>query len=222
MKKPAGSAGFSFKGVMANMEIDQLEEVLDLGTLLGRRQAFALVAGRCSAADADCLRTIRGKKLYRKYGITWEEFCRKYAGISRTVADQLIRQLDEFGPGFFHLASLTRLTAETYRLIASSVKESGVECGGEVIPFAPENAPKLAAAVQELRMRAEAQAKPAAQAAPDLAQRVRRTQKGLEAAIAQLETVSTEDLNLIQRQALRAAIERGLRQLERLTQVVPR
>jgi hypothetical protein len=37
------------------MENDGMESAVDLGTWLGRRQAFAAVAGRCSAADAECL-----------------------------------------------------------------------------------------------------------------------------------------------------------------------
>ena len=77
------------------MENDGMESAVDLGTWLGRRQAFAAVAGRCSAADAECLRTIREKKLYRACGLNWEEFCRQRAGISRSLADQMVRQLVE-------------------------------------------------------------------------------------------------------------------------------
>ena len=38
---------------------------LDLGILLGQNQAFALVAGRCSAARAAALQRVREDKLYR-------------------------------------------------------------------------------------------------------------------------------------------------------------
>ena len=40
-----------------------VDEVLDVGALMGRRQAFALVAGRCSAADAEILDDARRLQL---------------------------------------------------------------------------------------------------------------------------------------------------------------
>ena len=45
------------------------DEGLDLGTWLGRRQAFAVMAGRCSAADAKCLRELRDTKKYKSSGL---------------------------------------------------------------------------------------------------------------------------------------------------------
>jgi hypothetical protein len=36
----------------------------ELGQMVGSRRAFGTVAGRCSAADAACLRRIRDEKLY--------------------------------------------------------------------------------------------------------------------------------------------------------------
>jgi hypothetical protein len=41
--------------------------------------------------------------------------------------------------------------ANADRLIASAVKEEGLEFGGETIPLAPENSPRLAEAVQALQ-----------------------------------------------------------------------
>jgi len=41
------------------------DEVYQLGAWMGRKQAFASLAGRCSAADAECLRQIREHKRYR-------------------------------------------------------------------------------------------------------------------------------------------------------------
>ena len=55
-----------------------------LGVMLGSRKAFAAVAGRCSAADAECLRRIRDRKLYLSRAATWEEFCPEYLGLSKT------------------------------------------------------------------------------------------------------------------------------------------
>ena len=59
----------------------------DLGTWLGRWQALGFVAGRCSAADVDCLREIRERKLYRSRARTWAIFCSRDLGLSRAQAD---------------------------------------------------------------------------------------------------------------------------------------
>jgi len=40
------------------------DEVYELGQWMGRKQAFSLVAGKTAAADVECLRHIREKKLY--------------------------------------------------------------------------------------------------------------------------------------------------------------
>ena len=40
-------------------------KALDLGRWLGRRPAFALVAGRCSATDTECLRQARQREQHR-------------------------------------------------------------------------------------------------------------------------------------------------------------
>ena len=58
---------------------------LHLGTLLGRRQAFSLIAGRCSAADAACLREIRNQKSYRSLKLGWKQFCCEQVGMSHTL-----------------------------------------------------------------------------------------------------------------------------------------
>ena len=207
---------------MEPQNFENVENAVDLGTWLGRRQAFAVVAGRCSAAEAECLRTIREKKMYRTLEDTWEEFCRKHAGLSRSTADLVIRQLEEFGPAYFHLASVARISPETFRLIAPSVSEEGVQYGEERIPFSAQNATRIAAAVEDLRERAEAQAQPAPKAAPDLPRRLRRAQKAQTAVIAEMESVSVQKLDLIERQSLRATIEQGLKKLERLTLTIPR
>jgi hypothetical protein len=204
------------------METNGMDDAVDLGTWLGRRQAFAVVAGRCSAADAECLRTIREKKLYRACGLTWEEFCRQKAGISRSGADQIIRQLEELGPAYFHLSSVTRITPESFRLIAPAVSEQGVEYGGELIPFSAENTSRLTAAIDDLRTRAEPPAKESAPVAEDPERRVRRARKVLEAAFAELESVAVLEMNLIQRQSLRASVEHGQKRLGRINCMIPR
>lgn len=123
----------------------------DLGTWLGRRQAFGMMAGRASAADAECVRHIRDEKLYKSRTPSWDEFCTRYLGASRANVDRIIRQLEEFGPEFFQFSQLTRISPEAYRAIAPHVGKDGLRFGGEVIALLPENAQKVSAAVAELR-----------------------------------------------------------------------
>jgi hypothetical protein len=73
----------------------------ELGIILGSRIAFASVAGRCSAADAECMRRMRDEKLYLHRAPTWEEFCPQYLGLSKAQANRVIRYLGEFGPDYF-------------------------------------------------------------------------------------------------------------------------
>ncbi len=121
----------------------------NLDRWLGRREAFGLIAGRCSAAEVESLRRIRNERLYRSRARTWEEFCSQI-GVSRRNVERSIRALEEFGPSFFHLAQLTHLKPEEYRAIAANVTEDGVRIEGEVIAFLPENTGKVTAAVAQL------------------------------------------------------------------------
>jgi hypothetical protein len=127
------------------------KEWIDAGAWVGRQQAFALIANRCSAAQALCLKQVRETRLYEKLELTWEEFCKEYAGISRAQADRLIQQHEEFGDAYFRLSEIARISPETYRKIASQVSDEGLEFDGRKLALTPENAPKIRAAVQTLR-----------------------------------------------------------------------
>ena len=129
-------------------------EVLEAGTWLGRKQAFAELAGRCSAADAEWLRQLRNKKLYRKLKLSWREFCSQHLGLSGSTADLTIRRLEEFDPTYFVLAQATGITESEYRRISSAVHEQKLLHAGEEIPITAENAPRLAAAVEALKQQA--------------------------------------------------------------------
>ena len=155
------------------IEMRKTEDIFEIGAFTGRRQAFAALAGTCSAADAECLRRVRERRMYKALGLTWEGFCRERAGVSRVTADKLIRRLEEFGPVYFQLAQVTGIAESDYRRIAGSIRKEGLAFQGEVIPIQPEHAPRLTAAVGELcRQTAPAKAKqlesagPATKAAP--------------------------------------------------------
>jgi hypothetical protein len=73
----------------------------------------------------------------------------------------MIQLLDEFGPGYFEVSGLTRISPETYRAIAPAVKDGVLHFQGQPIELTTENSRKIAAAVAELR-----RALPAKEAAP--------------------------------------------------------
>jgi hypothetical protein len=152
----------------------------DLGTWMGRRQAFSTVAGKASAADVECLRQIRDRKLYKAKTANWGDFCAQYVGASKSHIDSEIRYLLQYGPQYFELAQITRISADAYRAIAPQVTSRGLELDGEVIPLVDENSQRLAAGVAELRKRAgnpAGNALPAAQPAdvfPDIERRIKR------------------------------------------------
>jgi hypothetical protein len=126
-------------------------EWIDAGAWVGRQQAFAVIANRCSAAQALCLKQIRETRLYEKLDLTWEQFCKEYAGVSRAYADKLIQQHEEFGDAYFRLSEIARISPETYRQISSQVSDEGIEIDGGKLALIPENGPKIRAAIQTLR-----------------------------------------------------------------------
>jgi hypothetical protein len=128
-------------------------EPFDLGIWIGRHQAFALIANFCSAADAHALLTIREQKLYRSKDLTWDEFCSRYAGISRTTAERIIAHLEEFGDSYFHLTEIVPLPAAEYRALQPAIEDNAIEFEGRRIPIDLRHAEELTEAVRTLRDR---------------------------------------------------------------------
>jgi len=112
----------------------------ELGMMLGGRKASVSVAGPCHAGDAECLRSVRDQKLYVSRAATWEEFCPKFLGLSKTHTNRIIRNLEKFGPDYFEVVQLTLITPEQYRAIAPAIR-------GEAL--IPENSDRVTAAVAE-------------------------------------------------------------------------
>jgi hypothetical protein len=147
------------------VEKDQTEtpaaaSALNLGQWLGRREAFGAVAGRCSAAEVECVRRIRNERLYRGHARTWREFCAKHLGASRVSVEANIRLFDELGPAYFHVAQLAYLTPAEYREIAPRIAADGLHAGGEAIPLVPENRDRIAAVIGELRAKGKPAPRP--------------------------------------------------------------
>jgi len=182
----------------------------ELGVMLGSRRAFASVAGRCSAADAECLRRVREKKLYLSRAATWDEFCPKFLGLSKAQANRLIRYLEEFGPDYFELAQLTRVTPEQFRAIAPAVREKNIHLSGEAIALIPENSDRIAAAVAELRQ--------AHSAAPEASveERLLAFERRFNRLIAEFAEFSRSPMSLAQRSRTNGALSKAVLDLQRL------
>ena len=134
-----------------NGEAPQVEELLELGMLLGQNQAFGFLGGRCSAAQAESIRRLRNEKLYKRVIEHWKAFCPRYLRMSGTQADNIIRLWEEFGAGYFEVAQLTRVSPETYRALEPAVNNGVLNLNGEQIELTVENSRKVAAAVSEMR-----------------------------------------------------------------------
>jgi len=115
-------------------------------------------AGRGHAPGPD-------KKLYLDYAKNFNEFCQKHFHTSKENATRLIRLLEEFGPTYFEVAQLTRISPATYRAIAPAIRDQTLHHNGEAIALIPENAGKVAAAVAEVRKTVTI--KPAVEPDPD-------------------------------------------------------
>jgi len=124
---------------------------LDAGMLAGRQQAFAMIATKCTYAQAVCLKEIHDTHAYEEFGLSWNDFCPKHVGISRVHADSLIHRLDEFGEAYFRLAAIARISTDLFRQIADRVTAATIELDGEQIPLVPENAQRIRAGIRRLQ-----------------------------------------------------------------------
>jgi hypothetical protein len=196
------------------MEDNDTENMLDLGAWLGRKQALSLIAGRCSAAGVVCLRKIREGKRYRALGLTWEEFCRQRAGVSRAFADRMIQQLEQLGPAWFELSSVTRITPDNFRRIAEAITDEGLSYAGETIEIVPENAPKLAQAIENLtRLTAVSEFEPSETPERTFA----RAERSLRSALADLERLAAMPLDMGDREKLSSTLGAARHTLERIS-----
>jgi len=79
---------------------------------------------------------------------------------SRTRADKVIRQLDEFGESYFRLTEIARISPETYRRIAGRVHGGIIEIDGRKLALTHENTFQIRAAIQTLRSKLRPQPNP--------------------------------------------------------------
>jgi hypothetical protein len=133
------------------------EMLLNAGSWIGRQQAFAVIANKCSAAQALCLKQIRESSAHDQLGLGWEEFCEQYVGLSHRQANRLISQYDEFGEAYFRLSNLACISPETYREVAPAVTGECIEIDGEQVALVPANAARIRAFVKSRVQAAKAE-----------------------------------------------------------------
>ena len=182
---------------------------IELGSRIGKTQAFRWLAKYCSAAGAQQLKQIKEARSYESLGLSWEQFCVRHAGISRAYADKLIRRLDELGEPYFQLSGITRVSPETYRLLAPAITPQGIEVDGESIPLTSENAPRIRKAIETLR----ADLSRAKQLAPD--PDITNLQIRLDACFQQMSRLSNRP-DAGTRAALRGLVHYSMDKLNRL------
>lgn len=124
---------------------------LDMGACVGRQQAFAVIANKCSAAQALSLKQMKEAGCHEQLGLSWDDFCGRYIGLSRRQADRIIGQYNEFGEAYFHLSTLARISAEDYRALSGTVADNCIEIDGESVALIPENAGRIRAFIRAQR-----------------------------------------------------------------------
>ena len=113
--------------------------------------------------------------------------------MSRAEADHIVRLLNEFGPSYFELSQLIRISAETFRAIAPAVSDGMLHHKGEAIPINGENARKVAVAVAEIRGAMPKKSAASSESAQSLQQRVNILADRCVTILAKLDQASSHD-----------------------------
>jgi hypothetical protein len=114
----------------------------------------------------------------------------------RAEADRIIRLLEEFGPSYFELSQVRRISAGTFRAIAPAVSDGVLHHNEEAIPINGENARKVAAAVVEIRSARPKKSAEASAPAENLKQQIHGLAERCVAMVAKLDRTCVEDLVL--------------------------
>ena len=189
------------------------QQVLELGIALGQRRAFAMIAGRCTAAQAECLRRIRDEKVYLKFAPNWDEYCQRHLKMGKRTADRAIALLKKHGTLYFETAALTGISPAEYARIEHAIQQDGIHIGSEVIALIPGNTNRAVDAVAQLQAESNAAevAKPAASVEEQLRDLEKRGRQ-LCASFHQLEEIA----NCFERQWLICSIEKVSKMFGRL------
>lgn len=106
--------------------------------------------GTLLRGQIESLRQIHDGKLYQRLNCTWEEFCAQHLRVSARTVERELANLRRFGPAFFTVRQLARISAREYAAIAACISEQGVRVNGAVIALGPDNGEEVAGAVKAL------------------------------------------------------------------------
>jgi hypothetical protein len=200
---------------------DASKPLLEVGTWIGRRQAFGLMASKCSFADAASLKYLREGRQYKSAGMTWDEFCTRHLGISKTHADRIISQLDEFGTAYFELSKIVRIPAEAFREIASSVSDHSIEYNGQTIPIKSENGRKIADVIKVLRQEAaQNRLRTDSPATPLRVKNLQKLRRRVDTCLTELAAITHSSLHPDDRSEVVGLISAAQDRLEQLSQAL--
>ena len=110
-------------------------ELLHLGAVLGESDALGHVKGFCAAARALLFKRVKEEETYKRFKMTWEEFCPNVFHISRSEVDKQIALYGEFGPRYFDASEVAPISPETYRLLQDQFQDDALVFDGEAIPI---------------------------------------------------------------------------------------
>jgi len=136
-------------------------ELIQLGQALGENLSFALIGGRCTAAQAETMLRLRESRVYLRCESSWKDFCPKHLHISASQADRFIRLWQLHGPAIFELRQLIRISPEAFNAVEPFIKENALHFNDEAIELDPQNSQKIARAVDEFRRTMPPKDKPA-------------------------------------------------------------
>jgi len=139
------------------MEIPETPQSPDLTLFAGRDQALTLIAGTCSAAQAQYLKEVRESGAAAQAGLNWDEYCDAYVGRSRAQVNRLIHKLEQFGPAYFHFCQIAPVSARTFHRLKLATHISGnrFEVDGKSFEISPTNGRAIRDAIKALRAESE-------------------------------------------------------------------
>jgi hypothetical protein len=187
------------------------QQALDLGKVLGRRETFGLVAGRCSAAQADCFRKIKEERLWVDFAANWDEYCEQVLKISRRTVERSIGLLKKHGPMYFDVAALTGASPAEYAAIEKHVRPDGIHIGSEVIALIPGNTDRAVQAVAQLQRETREASAPESTAQQQISALTKRGH-GLAKAFRRI----AKTANQVERRVLRGCVTDVARDLDRI------
>ncbi len=127
--------------------------------------------------------------------------------MSRSEADRTIKLLEEFGPTYFELSQLMRISPSRFREIAPAISNGVLNHNGKAIPLNADHAQKVAEAVAQMR-----RALPKAEGDPpteqDMMLRVESLAGRCEAIMAELDRISHDKSLGVSQMIAKSAITR--------------